>query len=105
MFSLNVEIVEVSVRSFTGVANIAFDDQSYRTKIAVLPSIDLTGNFPCVVNIYPSILGFRVAWQAKILFYSSVLIGSCRSIWVSIFPNAVLILSSVLMITYFVLFM
>ena len=46
MFSLNVVIIEVSVRSFTWVANIAFKDQSYSTKIAVFPSIDLIGNFP-----------------------------------------------------------
>ena len=46
MFSLNVAIVEVSVRYFTGVANIAFDDQSYITKISVFPSLDLIENFP-----------------------------------------------------------
>ena len=44
MFSLNVAIVEVSVKYFTGVANIAFDDQSYSTNISVFPSIDLIGN-------------------------------------------------------------
>ena len=46
MFYLNVTIVEVSVRYFSGVANIAFNDQSYRTNIAVFPSIYLIGNFP-----------------------------------------------------------
>ena len=46
MFSLNVKIVEVSVKYFTGVSNIVFDDQSYSTKISVLPSLDLIGNFP-----------------------------------------------------------
>ena len=44
--SLNVAIVEVSVRSFTGVANIAFDCQSYSKNIAVLPFLDLVGYFP-----------------------------------------------------------
>ena len=46
MFSLNVSIVEVSVRSFTGVDNIAFENQLYGTNIAVLPSLDVKGNFP-----------------------------------------------------------
>ena len=45
MFSLNVAIVEVYVRSLTGVANISFGDHSYSTKIAVLPSLELIGNF------------------------------------------------------------
>ena len=46
IFSLNVTIVEVSVRSFTGVAKIAFDDQLYRKNISVLQFRDLIGNFP-----------------------------------------------------------
>ena len=45
MFYLNVAIFEVSVRYFSGVSNIAFDDQSCSTKISVLPSLDLIGNF------------------------------------------------------------
>ena len=51
MFSLNVSIVEVSIRSFNGVSNIAFDDQFYSTKISVLPSLDLIGNFLCSQHI------------------------------------------------------
>ena len=46
MFSLNVAIVEVSVRYFTGVAKISFYDQLYSTKIAVLLALDQIGNFP-----------------------------------------------------------
>ena len=46
MFSLNVAIVEVYVRYFNGVSNIAFDDQLYITKIAVFLSLDPIGNFP-----------------------------------------------------------
>ena len=46
MFSLNVAIVEVYVRSFTGVANIAFDNQLYSTNIAVLLSLDMIRKFP-----------------------------------------------------------
>ena len=44
MFSWNVSIVEVSVRSFTRVANIVFDNQSYITNISMLPSLDPIGN-------------------------------------------------------------
>ena len=44
MFYLNVEIVEVYVNYFTGFANIALDDQSYITNIAVFPSLDRIGN-------------------------------------------------------------
>ena len=46
MFSLNVVIVEVSVRSFTGVAKIAFYNQLYSTNIAVLLSLDMIRKFP-----------------------------------------------------------
>ena len=46
MFSLNVAIVEVSVRYFTGVDNITFDNQSYITNIAVFPYLNLIGKFP-----------------------------------------------------------
>ena len=46
MFSLNVAIVEVYVRSFTGVANITFDNQLYSTNIAVLLSLDMIRKFP-----------------------------------------------------------
>ena len=45
MFSFNIAIVEISVRSFTGIANIKFYDQLYSTKIAVLPFLDLIRNF------------------------------------------------------------
>ena len=44
---LNVAIVEVSVKSFTGVDNILFDDQSYSKKIDVLASLDMIGSFLC----------------------------------------------------------
>ena len=57
MFSLKVAIFEVSVGSFTGVANIPFYDQSYTTNIALFLSIDLIGNFP-VKSTYGAI--FRV---------------------------------------------
>ena len=46
MFSFNVAIVKLSVKCFTGVANILFYDQWYNTNIAMFPSIDLFGNSP-----------------------------------------------------------
>ena len=46
IFSLNVAIVEVSVRSFTEVTNIAFYDQSYSKNISVFTSLDIIGIFP-----------------------------------------------------------
>ena len=45
MFDLEVFILEVSVKYFTGVSRIVFDYQSYITRIDVFPSIDLIGNF------------------------------------------------------------
>ena len=45
MFSLKVMIIEVSVKYFTGVSNISFNDQLYITNNAVFPSIGLIGNF------------------------------------------------------------
>ena len=46
MFSLNVQIVEVSIKYFTGVSNIKFDNQLYSTKITVFPYIELVSNEP-----------------------------------------------------------
>ena len=46
MFSLNAAIFEVSVKYFTGVANIALDNQSYSTNIAVFLYFYLIGIFP-----------------------------------------------------------
>ena len=64
MFSLKVAIFEVSVGSFTGVANIPFYDQSYTTNIALFLSIDLIGNFPVSQHMVP-FFGFGVAWYVK----------------------------------------
>ena len=50
VFSLNVAIVKVSVRSFTGVTNISFDEQSYSTKIYVFLSFDLIVYFPVSIS-------------------------------------------------------
>ena len=77
MFSLNVAIVEVSVKYFTGVANIAFNNQSYSTKIAVFTSIDLIGDFPVKSTYMVNVLGFRVAWYVNRSFSLSVVIGGC----------------------------
>ena len=46
IFYLKVAIVEVSVKSFTGVTRIEFDDQSYITKTYAFPYIDPIGDFP-----------------------------------------------------------
>ena len=43
MFYLNVAIIELSIKYFSGVANIAFDEQSYRKNISVFTSIDMIG--------------------------------------------------------------
>ena len=50
VFSLNGAIVKVSVRSFTGVTNISFDEQSYSTKIYVFLSFDLIVYFPVSIS-------------------------------------------------------
>ena len=57
MFSLNIAIVAVSVKSFTGVADISFDDQSYSTKICWFPSNDLIGNVPVKSTYIGSFFG------------------------------------------------
>ena len=44
-FYLKVAIVDVSYKYFTGFAKISFDDQSYSTKIAVSPSLDMIRKF------------------------------------------------------------
>ena len=62
MFSLNVSIVEVSIRSSTGFSNIVFDDQLYSTNIAVLPYLDLIGNFPVQSTYIFPFFELRVAW-------------------------------------------
>jgi hypothetical protein len=46
MFVRNASTIDVSLMSFPGVARIAFDVQSYRMKMDVMPSIDLSGNLP-----------------------------------------------------------
>ena len=46
IFSLKISIVDSSFRFLTGVARKSLDNQLYRTKMAVFPSIDLIGNFP-----------------------------------------------------------
>ena len=65
MFYLNVAIVEVSVKSFTGVSNISFNGQSYTTKISVFPSIDMIDNLPVKSTYRVPFFGLRVAWYAK----------------------------------------
>ena len=61
MFYLNVAIIEVYVRFFTGVANTSFEDQSYSTKISVLLSLDIIGNFPVWLTYIVQFFGFMVA--------------------------------------------
>ena len=46
MLSLKVDIVDVSLKCFTGVGRVSYDNQSYSTNIAVFPSIALNRNFP-----------------------------------------------------------
>ena len=65
MFYLNVSIVELSIKYFTGVANISFDKRSYSTKIALFPSIYLIGDFRVKSTYTVPFFGFRVAWYAK----------------------------------------
>ena len=62
MFSLNVEISEVSVRSFTGVANILFANQSHSTNITVFPSLYLVGKFLVYSTYIVPFFGYRSAW-------------------------------------------
>ena len=60
IFSLNVAIVEVSVKYFTGVANIAFDDQLYSINNSVFPYIDMVGKFPVKSTYMVPFWGFGV---------------------------------------------
>ena len=46
MFYFKVAIVNSSFKFKTGIARVELDDQSYSTKMAVFPSIELIGNFP-----------------------------------------------------------
>ena len=75
MFSLNVVIVEVCVKYFNGVSNIAFNDQSYRTNIFAFPSIGLSDNFPVKSTFMVPFFGFRVAWCVKKWLSLSTVIG------------------------------
>ena len=61
MFSLKFTIVEAYVNSFNGVASIEFDNQSYSTKISVLLSLDIIGNFPVWLTYIVQFFGFMVA--------------------------------------------
>ena len=46
IFSLKVDIVDVSFKYFNGVARVAFYYQSYSTKTDVFPYINQIGDFP-----------------------------------------------------------
>ena len=63
MFSLNVAIVDVSFKYFTGVSRIAFYDQC--NNIAVFPSIDLIVNFLVKSTYMVPFFGFSVTWYAN----------------------------------------
>ena len=105
MVYLKVSIVDVSFKYFTGVARITFDDQSYKSNIAVFASIDLIANFPVKSTYMVPFFGFSVAWYANRSFYLSIAIDGCRYLFVPSITNTVLIFSLVLQIPYFCLFM
>ena len=65
MFYMNVAIIEISIKYFSGVSNITFDDQSYIINIAVFLYIDLIGKFPAKSTYIIPFFRFRVAWYAK----------------------------------------
>ena len=65
MFSLKVAIVGVPFKSFTGVASIALDYQSYITKIAVFPSFDMIGDFPVKSTHMVPFFGLSIIWYAN----------------------------------------
>lgn len=46
MLCLKASTMDESLTSATGVARMAFDVQSYRMKIVVMPSIERRGNLP-----------------------------------------------------------
>ena len=101
MLSLKIAIVDSSFKYFIGVVRIAFCDQSYSIKVSVCSSIDIIGNFPVKSTYMVPYFGFSVAWYANRWLYLSVVIGRCRSLFVSSISNAVLISSLVLQIPCF----
>ena len=101
MFSLKAAIIEVSDKYFTGVANIAFYDQSYCTNISVFPSINMVGDFPVKLTYMVTFLGFSVTWYTNRWFSLSVAVVRCRYLLVFSISNAVLIFSLVLQIPFF----
>ena len=65
IFSLKVDIVDVSFKYFIGVARIAFDDQLYITNIDVIPYIDQIGYFPVKSTYMVPFFGFSVTLYAN----------------------------------------
>ena len=102
--SLNVAIVDLSVKYFTGVAGILFDYQSYSKKIAVFRSIDLIGDFPVKSTDLVPFFGLKEAWYVERQLFLYIVICRCRYLFVSSISNAVLNFSLILLITFFLIF-
>ena len=62
MFYLNAVTVKSYFKSLTGVTRMVLEDQSYRMKMAVLPSIDRIGDFPVKSTKIVPLFGFNVMW-------------------------------------------
>ena len=65
MFSLKVDIVDVSFKYFNVVARVAFYYQLYSTKTDVFPYINQIGDFPVKSTYMVPFFGFSVAWYAN----------------------------------------
>ena len=73
--------------------------------MAVFPYIDLIGNFLVKSTYMVPSFRFRFAWYANRGLSLTVVIGGCRSLFVSSISNSVLIFTLVLRIPYFCIFM
>ena len=93
MFFFKHSTIVSAFASFIGVARIALDVQSYMMNIAVMPCIDVMGNFPVkseyivpyFLSTYPNVM--------NIWFIISFSSGGFMHRSVSIFSNAYFILS------------